>query len=168
MRRRPGLAFAGSVLAVALVAGGCSRGSELGPREAVEILVIDGVDRAQAACMIADLAGRISLEKVTGVDTDLTPEEIDILATSSAACKVPLTSGGGVDGAAKPAGELEGVGPLPNRRALVTDLVRGGMDPVVAGCLADATLGAPDPVAALADDQYRANALLECEASPPG
>jgi len=167
MRHAPRIAV--GLVALALLSGACSRGNKLDPSEAVEILVIDGVDRAQAVCLISDLAGKIPLEKVTGVDTDLTAEQIDTLAASSAACKVPITGGGGVVGGVDPASQLEGAGPSPDRNALVVDLVRGGMDPAVAGCLADATLGAPDPVAALADDQYRAKALLECEANPnPG
>lgn len=157
------------VVLIALMAGACSRGSELGPKEAVEILVIDGVDRGQAVCMVSDLAGKMSLEKVTGISTDLSVEEIATLAASSAACKLPIARGGGVVGGSDPAGRLEDSGLVPDRPKLVADLVRGGMDPVVAGCLADSTLAAPDPVAALGDEQYRANALLECESNPaPG
>jgi len=158
-----------AVVLLALLAGACSRGSELGPTEAVEILVIDGVDRVQAVCMVSDLAGKMPLEKVTGVNTDLSAEEIATLAASSAACKLPMAGGGGVVGGSDPVGQLEGGGLVPDRSQLVADLVRGGMDPVVAGCLADSTLASVDPVAALGDEQYRANALLECESNPgPG
>jgi len=166
--RRFGKSMAVAVL-IALLAGACSRGDQLGPKEAVEILVIDGVDRGQAVCMVSDLSGKLPLDKVTGINTDLTDEEIATLASSSAACKPPIASGGGVVGSTDPGSQLQGEGLTPDRANLVTDLVRGGMDPVVAGCLADATLAAPDPVAALADEQYRANALLECESNPgPG
>jgi len=158
-----------AVVLVALMAGACSRGSELGPKEAVEILVIDGIDRGQAVCMVSDLVGKMPLEKVTGINTNLSSEEIATLAASSAACKLPIAGGGGVVGGTDPASQLEGGGLAPDRSKLVADLVRGGMDPVVAGCLADSTLAAADPVAALGDEQYRANALLECESSPgPG
>lgn len=151
-----------------LLAGACSRGNELGPKEAVEILVIDGVDRAQAECMVSDLAEKIPLEKVTGIDTDLSDQEIAELAASSAACQPPIAGGEGVVGGDEPPGQLEG-DLVPDRTQLMADLLRGGMDPDTASCLADATLAAPDPVAALADEQYRANALLECEANPePG
>jgi len=151
---------------MAVLVGSCSRGSELGPNDAVEILVIDGIDRAQAVCMVSDLAGKISLEKITGVDTTLSAEEIATLAASSAACKLPLVGGGGVVSGTDPGNQLEGGGLMPDRSRLVSDLVRGGMDPVIAECLADSTLAAPDPVAALGDKQYRAKALLECESNP--
>jgi len=116
--------------------------------------------------MVSDLAGKISLEKITGVDTSLSADEIATLAASSAACKLPIVGGGGVVSGTDPVSQLEGGGLVPDRSRLVSDLVRGGMDPVIAECLADSTLAAPDPVAALGDKQYRANALLECESNP--
>ncbi len=149
-----------------LVATGCSRGSDLTTNDAIEILVLDGVPRDRAVCMVAQIGDDVSLEKLTGVDPVLEDVHIEVISAASAACSI--TSGGdigGVIGGNQIADELERLN--ANIEALIQsridELVTGGLDPVAAECLKMAALGEDDPLAAASDLTYLSDVLLLCQ-----
>ena len=155
-------------LGVLLVASACGRGEQLGAEEAVEILVLDGLDRRRAECVVAELDGELDLEKMTGIDTELGDEELVRLSRVSAGCAAVLPDRGGVVEDAPPEDRLE-PRPLLEPGEVVEALVRGGVAVSAATCVGEQIMAAPDPRTAAEDDEFLAQALLGCEAvSAPG
>ncbi len=163
---RPLAVCVGAVLLFALIVASCSRGTSLGPEEAVEILVLDGVDRAKAVCIIESLEGAVDLEKVTGVRTDIEDEEIAVLAQATAACSRESSTGdsGVVEGAglADQLDLLEPPDDVFDIDSRVDALVVGGLDPVVAECLRAALHAAPDPELVIEDDEFLVEVIRIC------
>jgi hypothetical protein len=157
---RPALVVA---LAVGLLAAACGRGDSLGSEEAVEILVLDGIERRRAECIVTSLDGALDLEKVTGLDTDLDDSELVLLSEASASCVSAIPDTGGVTGEA-PAEDLLLTEPLVDIEAVVADLVVGGVDAEVAACVGELVTAAVDQFSAAGDEGFLANSLLTCEA----
>ena len=150
-------------LAALVVGSSCGRGEDLGIDEAVEILVIDGLDRRQAECVVAGLDGRLDLEKVTGVDADLDDAELALLGTSSAACAPAVPETGGVADDVTPEDLLLDPEPV-DVDTLVDELVAGGMTPALAACVGEQVVHSPDADHAATDEVFLAEALLACDA----
>ncbi len=160
---RPWIAFA---LAGVLVTSACSRGDSLDPVAAVEVLVLDGVDREQAVCVIDTVDGRLDLAKVTGLDVDLTPEELSLLAAATGNCRTAMVEYGGVLG-----GDVAGLDPLRagaeangdlGVERFVEDLVAGGLDTEVGVCVLDALLRSAQPEVDIADDRTVVSLMVDC------
>lgn len=149
----------------ALVGSSCSRGSTLGPDEAVEILVLDGLGRAEATCLIDEIDDSLDLAEVTGVDGDLDSEELMVLFAASQACQPTAGASGGIVGSLDELNdldELELVEPI-DVEGVVAELLLGGLDPDVAVCVATILLTDLDPVFAVSDETRRLDAILACE-----
>lgn len=168
--RRIACALAG-VLAVAA----CSRGETLGAAEAVEVLVLDGVERARAVCVVETLDGSLELAKVTGLDTDLDTDDVALLAAATTGCLPAVSGGGGVIG-----GSVRHGGPIAawadplghggfGVERYVEELVAGGLDADVGACLLDGLLRTPNPDAVIVDDQRIVTMMVDCaSARTPG
>ena len=151
--------------ALAVLAASCGRGGGLGIDEATEILVIDGVERRRAECIVDRLAGDVALPKITGLDTDLNDAELVALSEASESCAEVLVDIGGVTGGR--AGEASAEDELwweeePDIESLVDDLVRGGVEPEAATCVGRAVEESPEPDLAAVDQRFLADALLVC------
>lgn len=167
MRRRAALAaVVGGLLVVA-----CARTDTLGAEEAVEVLVLDGMSRDRAACMVLALDGELALEKITGLDTDLTDDELDLLSVAGAGCAPVFGTGGGVIGGDDTAQGFDPIAALADPQhhdpsagvdELVDGLVLGGMDPGIGACLVERILAAPDPAAIVASDEQLSSLILDC------
>ena len=161
-------AIATAVLAVvALLSGACSRGSGLDPDGAVELLVLDGLERGEAECLVAEIGDRLDLTEVTGMGGDLDTEELAILFEASRGCQPasPASSSGVVGGTLE---ELNDLGESEEVEALdvegvVAELLRGGLDPEMAVCVAATLLSSADPVVAVDDDARKVDAVAACQ-----
>ena len=95
MSRFPAV-FAVPLIVVALVVTSCARSVTLGHEEAVEVMVLDGVNRGQADCVVSALDGQLRLEKITGLDVNLSDDELTLLGDTSARCAPLMAAGTGV------------------------------------------------------------------------
>jgi len=160
--------FALLVVLVALVASACARTETFGPDEAIEVMVLDGVDRARATCILATLDGQLDLEKVTGLDVDLDETELALLSTASMVCAPVLTGGGGVIGGSGFLDEEDiqaqrDAAKLENRiEDRVWALVEEGLDPLIGNCVIDAVTVLDDPRAALDDVFNLSSMIVDC------
>jgi hypothetical protein len=160
--------WGGAVVAFAVVVGGaCSRGSDVGPDDAVEILVLDGLDRDEASCLVAEIDDRLDLREVTGLGGDLDSEELTTLFEASRSCQTaaPSASAGVVGGSG---GGLERLIEAVDEESLdvegvVAELLRGGLHPDVAVCVATTLLSSADPVVAVSDEARKIDAIVACE-----
>ncbi len=155
---------AGTCCLLVLTIPSCSRGTVLGDAEAVEILVLDGIERPKAECIISSLDGAIDLERVTGVSSGLTDNEIALLARTSAACAAEVEGSDAVisgPGLPEEPNDLERLPADVDER--IDGLVAGGLDPVLAECLRSAVMATPDPAIAVADFVFLSEAILICE-----
>jgi hypothetical protein len=74
----------------------CARSVSLGRKEAVEVMVLDGVNRGQVDCVMAALDSQVGLEKITGLDVNLSDDELTLLGDASARCAALMAAGAGV------------------------------------------------------------------------
>jgi hypothetical protein len=153
---------------IALVASACARTETLGPDEAIEVMVLDGVNRARATCILATLDGQLDLEKVTGLDVDLDENELAMLSTASMVCAPALAGGGGIIGGSGFLDE-EGIqaqhdaATLENRiEDRVYALVEEGLDPAIGNCLIAAVAVLDDPQTALDDVFNLSSMIVDC------
>ena len=171
MSRRAAL-FALPVILVALVASSCARSVTLGSEEAIEVMVLDGVDRARATCIVSALEHDVDLAKITGLDVDLTEEELALLASTSARCAPALAATGGVVGGSPPAepglGETSGETGAIDVDAAVYRMVEEGLDPTLADCLIVALEVYPDSAEILADDVRLSGMIVDCREEATG
>lgn len=151
-----------------LVLGGCGRSTRLGPEEAVEVMVLDGVARARADCMIAALDGELDFAKVTGLDVDLDPAEVDLLSSTASQCAPAVGFGGGVlDGASAGQSEAEVVAAQAaaaevDVEAEVYRMVDEGLDPALTSCLVNRLNADVDPTETIADVYALAAVTVDC------
>ena len=152
-----------------LVGAACSRGSNLGPAEAVEILVLDGLGRAEAVCLVDEIRDDLDLGEVTGVEGDLDSEELMVLFEASRGCQPTASASGGIVGESlDELGDLGDLGELDlvesiDVEGVVAELLRGGLDPDTALCVATILLTAVDPVIAVTDETRKVDAILACD-----
>jgi hypothetical protein len=142
---------------------GCSRGGDLTTDDAIEILVLDGVPRDQASCIVAQIGDAVSLEKLTGVDPTLEDEHIEVITAASAACSIrPDGDIGGVIGGDQIAYEIERLNADVETiiQARIDELVTGGLDPIAAECLRMAALGEDDPLEAASNLDFLSDVLV--------
>ncbi len=149
--------------ALALLAAGCSRGDALGSDEAIEILVLDGVAREKADCIITSLDGAIGLEKITGIDSEITDEELALLAQTNAGCASDTGSPAGVVAGTGLPADLEGFDPGSDVDEKIDELVVGGLDPVLAECLRAAVWASEDPHESVEDLDFLSEAAAICQ-----
>lgn len=157
--------------AVVLVTATCSRGSDLDADDAVELLVLDGLERSDAECLVLEIGDRLDLAEVAGISGDLDADELSVLFEASRSCR-PTTVGdssgviGGAGGTLEELndlGESEEVATL-DVEGIVAELLRGGLEPDTAVCVAMALLSSPDPAVAVSDDARKVDAIVACEA----
>jgi hypothetical protein len=157
------------------VLAGCGRGETLGPDEAVEVLVLDGVDRGQAVCMVTALDGRLDLDRVTGLEVDLDEDQVALLAETSASCAPVRAAGGGVvessGGFEDPVAALAMTDPPPDLGLEIERLIEGGLEVDVATCLQGRLELEDDPGAAVQDRFLTSAMIVACRddlAGPAG
>ncbi|MEQ8840260.1 MAG: hypothetical protein RIB98_04715 [Acidimicrobiales bacterium] len=151
-------------LSVAMMTS-CARSVTLGLDEAVEVMVLDGVDRTRATCIVTALDGRLDLRKVTGLDPELDENDLLLLSATSADC-APAVAPSEVDGElpedplsvadAPPIVTLDDVEDEIARR------VADGLDPAVADCLVVRLAALPDPRIVLDDDVRFSELVVDC------
>lgn len=156
-------------VAGALLASSCARGDTFEPEAAIEVMVLEGVDRVRATCVVRGLDGRLDLAKVAGLDVDLDDEELVMLTVATSECTPTLGDAGGVVGgdSLDPVSALAGQPNLDQSSAvevMVGELVLGGLDPSVGDCLVEKILASEDPDAALRGDEMLVGFLLDCDA----
>lgn len=154
------------MIAVALVVGACGRADTLGPEEAVEVMVLDGIDRGRAICIVETVGADIDLAKVSGLEVGLTDDELRLLAGTSAQCAPALALNGPVVLGQQPLDEAAVAASLAETNealdAGVARLVDDGLEYVVGQCLAGRIDAMDDPHAAFADLTVRAEMIVEC------
>ena len=160
------------VALVGLVGSTCARGSDFGADDAVEILVLDGMSRDEASCLVDAVAGELDLAEVTGVSGDLDSDELETLFEASRGCQ-PITvsgTGGTFGGTFEDLGDLEELEETIELdvEGAVADLLRGGLDPETALCVATMLLNSSDPAVAVSDDDRKLDAIVACDAAGEG
>lgn len=166
MSRRAAL-FALLVVLVALVASSCARSVTLGYEEAIEVMVLDGVDRTRANCIVSALDGELDLAKVTGLDVELAEDELALLATTSSRCAPVLATSGGVVGGLPLTGatvgeDVGGSDGVIDVESEVFGMVQQGLDPTIADCVIVRLSVYPDPGEVLADDLRFSEIVVDC------
>ncbi|MDW3219027.1 MAG: hypothetical protein R8F63_10490 [Acidimicrobiales bacterium] len=154
------------LLVLGLVASSCGRSTTLGPEEAVEVMVLDGVARARAVCIVENVGGDLDLAKVSGLEIDLTADELRLLAATSAQCAPAMALNGPVvigrpplDEAAV-AAEMAAGDDLVQRS--VARLVDEGLEFAVGQCLETMLDGRDDAAEALEDVVQRSALIVDC------
>lgn len=148
-----------------LMASACSRSDSLGADEAIEVLVLDGVDRARASCIVNNLEGQIDLRKITGFDLDLDDHELAALSALSSICAPALGSGGGLiagGGVVNDPLSGETAAEEADVEIAVYRMVDEGLEAGLANCLILELSALEDPVAVLDDDVALASAIVAC------
>ena len=102
MRR---LFVAVAVMALAVV--GCAEDVDVSRDEAIEVLVLDGVPRDRAVCIVDGIDGLVDLAKVTGVDPEINEDELADLASVSGSCVTSSDDTTSVIDANSPEAQLE-------------------------------------------------------------
>jgi len=155
------------LLVVALLTSSCSRSVTLGYEEAVEVMVLDGIDRSRASCIVSALDGQLELAKITGLDVDLSDDELRLLASTSGRCAPALAAAGGIVGGA-PIDEAS-IAAANAAAAAEVDIdtavyrmVEEGLDPTIAECLIVRLAGSLDPSAVLADEVQLSGIVVDC------
>lgn len=153
----------GALATVSMLAAGCGEDVSVSRDEAIEVLVLDGVPRDRAACIVDGADGVIELAKVTGVDADISEDELADLAGISATCVfVDDTGAGVIDAQPEGLGEAEGGGLGIDTDTEIERLITGGFEPAVARCVVEVVLTAPEPSEAAANDTFIAEAARIC------
>lgn len=152
-----------ALVVAGLVAGGCADDVEVGRDEAIEILVLDGIERDKAACIVDRIDGDVALERLTGVDPEITDAELATVASVTASCRIVGDETPTVVEDEPAGGRVEGglVDVAVEQR--VDDLITGGLDPVVALCVGSAILGSSEPESMVDDENFVAEAIRVCE-----
>jgi len=168
MSRRAALS-ALPVIVVALMASSCARSVTLGYEEAIEVMVLDGVGRASATCIVNALDGELELAKVTGLDVDLSDDELNLLASASARCAPALAAAGGIVGGApineaSIAAEIAAAETDVDVDEAVYRMVEEGLDPTLAECVIVRVAGSISPVELLSDDVGLSGVIVDCRA----
>ena len=157
----------GLVLVVGLGVTACSDDVEVGREEAIELLVLDGVERDKAVCIVDRIRADVDLARVTGVDPAISDDELAQLAAVTAGCRIVGEEQPTVidDDSSFGPGLLEGgsVDELVEER--VADLTTGGLAPAVARCTGAAILASSDPAENLDDETFVAEAIRICSRS---
>ena len=150
------------VVVLALGFSACADDVKVRRDDAIEILVLDGIEREKAACIVDRIEGDVALERLTGIDPEITDEELATIAAVTAGCRIvgdetPTV----VDD--EPGGRVEGglVDVAVDER--VDDLITGGLAPEVALCVGAAILASSDPGTLVDDDNFVAEAIRVCE-----
>lgn len=154
------------VVVIAVVAASCADHVEVGRDEAIELLVIDGVPRDKAVCIVDQVSLDVDLARVTGVDPDITDRELAVLAAATAGCRIIDLDQPTVLDPDDPtvAGELSEGGTLEGAvDERVDDLIMGGLAPSVARCVGEAILASADPATAVMSDTYVGEAIRVCD-----
>lgn len=153
---------------VALLASACSRATTLGPEEAVEVMVLEGVDRSRALCVVRILDGQLELAKIAGITVDLTEEELALLSTTSSVCAPAYGTGGGVLGGSSDLTEAmvaQQNAAARTREDLDSEvfaLVDAGLDRSIALCLVSKLRVIDDPQEVLDDVAELARFIVDC------
>jgi hypothetical protein len=165
MSRRAAL-FALPLILIALSASSCARTVTLGYEEAVEVMVLDGVVRARATCIVSALENDLDLAKVIGLDVELTDDELALLAFTSSRCAPALATSGGVVGGSpltEPSLAMElAEGVAIDVQGEVYRMVEEGLDPTLADCLIVELALYPEPAEILADDVRFSGMIVDC------
>lgn len=149
------------VLGLGLV--GCADDVEVGRDEAIEILVLDGIERDKAVCIVDRIEGDVALERLTGVDPNITDEELATVAAVTAGCRIVGDENPTIVEDEPFGGRVEGglIDVAVDER--VDDLITGGLAPEVALCVGAAISGSSEPGAMVDDDNFVAEAIRVCE-----
>ena len=154
-----------AAVTIALVASACGRSTTLGPEEAVEVMVLDGIDRGRAICIVDAIGDDVDLAKVSGLDVDLTDDELRLLATTSVQCAPTLAlTGPMLDQpplteaaiAAEIAAAENGV------EFGVARLVDEGLEYAVGECLESRLELEDEPLETLEDAVQRSELIIDC------
>ena len=154
------------IAAFAIVVGlgfsACADDVEVGRDEAIEILVLDGIERDKAVCIVDRIEGEVALERLTGVDPEITDDELATVAAVTAGCRIVGDENPTVV-EDEPGGRVEGglVDAAVDER--VDDLITGGLAPEVALCVGNAIRGSSDPGTLVDDANFVAEAIRVCE-----
>lgn len=160
-------AFLAIMVVMAVALSSCARSVTLGYEEAIEVMVLDGVGRTRATCVVASLDGQLDLAKVTGLDVDLDQDELDLLAETSARCAPALAAAGGVVGGpplneATIAAELAAAEAAVDVETEVYRMVEEGLDPTIADCLIVRLSVFPDPTEIFGDAVRLSGYIVDC------
>ncbi|MEZ5244989.1 MAG: hypothetical protein R2707_07830 [Acidimicrobiales bacterium] len=161
----PRAALFGLSLAMVAVGTSCARSVTLGSEEAVEVLVLDGVDRTRASCIVSALDGELDLTKVTGLDVNLDDDELALLARISSQCAPALAATAGVVGGSPLTEadlESELQTPTIDVEAELYRMVEEGLDPTIVGCLLVRLRDHPEPAVLFADDVRFSEIVVDC------
>ena len=155
------------IVALALVVGlalaGCADDVEVGRDEAIEILVLDGIERDKAVCIVDRIEGDVAFERLTGVDPDITDEELETIAAVTAGCRIVGDETPTIVEDEPVGGRVEGGLIDVAVEDRVDDLITGGLAPEVAMCVGAAIRGSSEPAAMVDDDNFVAEAIRVCE-----
>ena len=153
------------VVVGALALAACAEDVDVSRDEAIEILVLDGVPRDRAICIVDGVDGLIDLAKVTGVDPEIGEDDLADLASVSGSCTSSIEARSSVIDPDSPEVQLdvaEGGGIVADIEARIETLVTGGLDPIVGECVGSAILASADPEAALANANFLTEAIGVC------
>ncbi|MDG2026095.1 MAG: hypothetical protein P8J50_03235 [Acidimicrobiales bacterium] len=157
--------FALPVLLISLLASSCGRSTTLGPVEAVEVMVLDGIDRGRAVCIVDALDDDLDLAKVSGLEVDL-DDERQLLAATSAQCAPALALNGTIHFGESPMNEAAIAAEILGASATIEDrigaLVDEGLDFSVGQCLDRQLALLPAPHEALDDIVQRSELIVTC------
>lgn len=158
---------AGLILVVGLGVSACGDDVAVGREEAIELLVLDGVERDKAVCIVDRIRADVDLALVTGVDPAITENELAQLAAVTAGCRIVGDELPTVvdDGGSFSPGLLEGGSVEEMVEARIDDLMTGGLAPEVARCAGAAILASSDPAQNLDDETFVAEAIRICARS---
>lgn len=159
--------LAAPVIVVAMMASSCARSVTLGYEEAIEVMVLDGVDRTRATCIVSVLDGQLALAKVTGLEVGLEDDELELLAVTSAACAPALAAPGGVVGGpplneATIAAEQAALDAAVDVETEVYRMVDEGLDPTLAECLIVELSVFPEPSEIFDDELQFSGIVVDC------
>lgn len=144
---------------------GCAEDVDVSRDEAIEVLVLDGVPRDRAVCIVDGIDGLVDLAKVTGVDPEINEDELADLASVSGSCVTSSDDTASVIDANSPEAQLEiseGGGIEETIAERIETLVTGGLDPMVGECVGQAIAASSDPLASLANGNFITEAISVC------
>ncbi|MEM7142011.1 MAG: hypothetical protein AAF548_13375 [Actinomycetota bacterium] len=151
---------------LAIVAASCGRGTTLGPEEAVEVMVLDGVDRGRAVCIVDALHDDMDLAKVSGLDVSLDDDELRLLATTSAQCAPALALNGTMTIGGVPLSEATVAAEIAAADATIEEqvdqLVAQGLEFAVGQCVLARLSLLADAHEVLADLLQRSEIIVDC------
>lgn len=154
------------VVVLGLVAASCGRSTTLGPEEAVEVMVLDGIDRGRAVCIVETIGHEIDLAKVSGLEVDLTDDELRLLATTSNQCAPAIALNGPIVIGQGPLTEAQVAAEMANTAEAIeygiARLVEEGLEYEVGLCLESRLESLDDPHDALDDVTRRSELIVGC------